>query len=116
MFAVHALALIVLVGACRRGEIIGGVTDSAFVGTMAALERINVNAEMDSSARAAARATVLQSRGLAPEMLERAARALAKDPDRALAIWRKISMQAAEPGAVTPVGDQPGRARVDTSR
>ena len=116
MVAVHALVLIVLVGACRRGEIIGGVSDSAFVSAMAALERINENAELDSSDRADARATVLQSRGLAPETVERAARALAKDPDRALAIWRKITMQAAEPGAVTPVGDQLARPRVDTAR
>jgi hypothetical protein len=117
MVAVHALVLVVLLSACRRGEIIGGVSDSAFVGTMAALERINANAGMDSAARAAARMTVLQSRGLDGATLERAARALATDPDRALAIWRAITMKAAQPAEpAMPAGDQPGPARVDTSR
>ena len=76
--------------ACRQGEIVAGVSDSTFVATMTALSRINEEALGDSASRAAARDSVLQSRGLTREDLERAARALEDDPDRAAELWIRI--------------------------
>jgi hypothetical protein len=97
--AIHALALTLIAGSCRQGEIVGNVTDSVFVGTMAALQRINRDPMRDSVGRASARDSVLQARGLTPETLERAAKALARDPNRAAALLRKI---AEEPVGLAP--------------
>src|SRR5688572_10739088 len=90
--AIHALVLSGLVG-CRQGEIVAGVTDSTFVATMTALTRINADSSLDSARRAVARDSLLQSRDLTAAMLERAARALANDPDRALALWQRIAKE-----------------------
>ena len=87
--AIHALVLSGLVG-CRQGEIVAGVTDSSFVATMTALARINEDENRDSARRVIARDSLLQSRDLTAAQLERAARALANDPDRALALWQRI--------------------------
>ena len=87
--ALHALVLSGML-ACRQGEIVAGVSDSAFVATMTALTRINQEGAGDSATRAAARDSVLQSRGLTREDLERAARALEDDPERAAALWIRI--------------------------
>jgi len=94
--AVHALVLSGMIG-CRQGEIVAGVTDSTFVATMTALSRLNADSSLDSTRRAAARDSLLQSRDLTPVMLERAARALGDDPDRALALWQRIAREAATP-------------------
>ena len=91
--AIHALVLSGLVG-CRQGGIGGGVTDSTFVATMAALIRINADGTLDSARRTVARDSVLQSRDLSAATLERAARALADDPDRALALWQRIRKES----------------------
>lgn len=95
--AIHALVLSGLVG-CRQGEIVAGVTDSAFVATMTALTRINADSSLDSARRAVARDSLLQSRDLTAAKLERAARALANDPDRALALWRRIAKESPAEG------------------
>jgi hypothetical protein len=87
--ALHALVLSGML-ACRQGEIVAGVSDSTFVATMTALTRINQSGVGDSASRAAARDSVLQSRGLTREDIERAARALEDDPDRAAALWITI--------------------------
>ena len=76
--------------ACRRGEITAGVSDSTYVATMIALTRINQEEGRDSASRAAARDSVLQSRGLTPDDIERAARALEQDPAHAVELWAKI--------------------------
>ena len=70
-----------------------GVTDSTFVATMTALTRINADSSLDSARRAVARDSLLQSRDLTAATLERAARALANDPDRALALWQRIAKE-----------------------
>ena len=93
--AVHALVLSVMVG-CRQGEIVSGVTDSTFVETVVALRLINVDPALDSARRAAARDSLLQSRDLTAETLEAAARALAGDPDRAFALWQRITKETAD--------------------
>jgi hypothetical protein len=87
--AVQALLLSCVVG-CRQDEIVAGVTDSSFVSTMTALHRITNDEHRDSAARAVARDSLLQSRDLTPDQLERAGRALGKDPERALALWQRI--------------------------
>ena len=83
--------------ACRQGEIVAGISDSTFVATMTALTRINEEAVGDSASRAAARDSVLQSRGLTRADLERAARALEDDPARAAELWIRIG-RGREPG------------------
>ena len=84
------VALGAAVAACTRGRDIAGVDDSTFVRTMAKLQAIEANPALDSAARAAARRAALQERGLAPDDLERAARALAADPERAIKVWSRI--------------------------
>jgi hypothetical protein len=94
---VHALLLTLIAASCRQEEIVGGVTDSVFVGTMVELQRINRDPLRDSVGRASGRDSVLQGRGLTPEALERAARELARDPDRAAALMQKIAEAAMTP-------------------
>ena len=112
VLAIHAFAVALLAGGCRRGEIVNGVSDSAFVATMAELRAISRGSDTDSVSRARARQAVLQRRGLTAERLEQAARALADDPDRAAAIWQAIELRAAADtgaGAGTGAGAAPGR-------
>lgn len=97
------LAVLCVAGACARDRIADGVTDSAFVATMAELERVERTPGLDSSARVAARAAALQRRGLTPAQLEAAAAALADEPERALALYRAIDQKASGdsmPGSV----------------
>ena len=102
------LALALAAGACGRDTITDGVTDSAFVATMAELERVERAPGMDSSARVAARAAALQRRGLTPEQIVAAAGALAEDPERALALYRAIDRAAS--GDTLPPSPAPGTA------
>lgn len=103
------LALALPAAACDREALADGVTDSAFVATMAELERVDRAPGLDSSARVAARTAALQRRGLTPAQIEAAAAALADDPERALALYRAIDRKAsgdttaaAVPGAPAP--------------
>lgn len=98
---------------CRRGEIVSGVTDSTFVAAMSELRRVESAPTRDSASRAAARAAVLQRQGLTPAELERAARALAGDPERATEIWRAIDRRAnSTPGSdANPPGNDARRKR-----
>jgi hypothetical protein len=91
--AVHVLMLSGIVG-CRGGAMTGGVTDSVFVATMSSLNRINADESRDSTSRAAARDSVLQGRDLTMARLERAARSLSDDPDRALAVWQRVMKES----------------------
>ena len=75
---------------CTRGELVSGVTDSTFVTAMTELRMVQTNATLDSVGRAAARGSVLQRRGLTLEQLERAAEALADDPERASRLFATI--------------------------
>lgn len=79
---------------CTRGEIVSGVSDSAYVTAMTELRLVQTNATLDSVGRAAARRTVLQRRGLTAEQLERAAEALAGDPERASRLFATIEDRA----------------------
>ena len=86
----HLLAIVVAGMGCTRGEIVSGVTDSTFVTAMTELRMAQTNATLDSVGRAAARRSVLQRRGLTLEQLERAAEALADDPERASRLFATI--------------------------
>ena len=90
----HAIVLVMALSACERGESPTGMSDSTFVATMAELRKIQEDPTLDSAAQAAARTHVLQSRGLTPEELERAARSLADDPARAAEVVQAIDRQA----------------------
>ena len=81
--------LVGAVAGCADGELAAGVRDTTFVAVMADLQRIDASA-MDSTARQAARAVALQSRGLTQAQLEEAAASLAHDPERALELFRAI--------------------------
>lgn len=94
---IHGLSVVIAMAACGRVQIVEGVSDSAFVSTMAQLRRVQNDASLDSAARAAARAAVLQGQGLTAAQLERAAAALAADPDRATDLWRRIDQRVAAP-------------------
>ena len=83
----HA-ALVLASSGCGRG--ISDVDDSTFVAVMARLHAIERDALLDSAGKVEARRGALQERGLSPEQLERAARALADDPDRAIRVWNRI--------------------------
>jgi hypothetical protein len=89
-----ALWLVCSVAACSRGEIVDGVRDSAFVGAMAELQRIESTPGLDSAQRDAARRKALQGRGLTQAQLERAAAALADDPARARALFEAVAQRA----------------------
>lgn len=90
----HAIVLVMTLAACKGGESSTGMSDSTFVATMAELQKIQEDPLLDSTAQAAARTRVLQSRGLTPEALERAARALASDPEHAAEVVQAIDRQA----------------------
>jgi len=71
-----------------------GVSDSAFVATMAELRRAE-GSTTDTVALAAARRRILQQRGLTVEQMDRAARALANDPQRAADLFGAIDKRVA---------------------
>jgi hypothetical protein len=78
---------------CARGDIVPGVSDSAFVATMAELRRAQ-GSTSDSGALAAARRRILQQRGLTVEQMDRAGRALANDPQHAADLFDAIDKRA----------------------
>jgi hypothetical protein len=78
---------------CAQRDIVPGVSDSAFVATMADLRRLE-DTPPDTIARAAARRRILQQRGLTVEQMDRAGRALANDPGRAASIFDAIQKRA----------------------
>lgn len=89
--AASALLLFGALGCPGRGGLGGsGVDDSTFVRTIVELRRIGADSSLDSMARDSARRTLLRHRGVTTRQLEDAARAMAADPDRAIAIWRTI--------------------------
>ncbi len=94
LFGVHRGVLVaVAVLACGSGEIVDGVTDSAFVAALADLQRIRADPRLDSAARDDARDSVLQGRGLTVEQMDRAALALADDPRRARDLLQAVRVK-----------------------
>lgn len=91
---VLVLAMVMAGVGCTRGEIVSGVSDSTYVAAMTELRKVQTNPTLDSLGRAAARRAVLQRRGLTADKLERAAAALARDPDRASRLFTAIEERA----------------------
>lgn len=91
-----------MVLACAPGSTLAGVGDSTFIAAMAELRRIEQDPALDSAARASARQVVLQQRGLTPASIEQAARALAKEPERAMRVWQAIDRRVAEDTTALP--------------
>jgi len=87
------LILACAVVGCARGDIVPGVSDSAFVAAMADFRRAQ-GSTSDTVALAAARHRILQQRGLTVEKMDRAARALANDPQRAADLFDAIDKRA----------------------
>ena len=82
--------LAIAAAGCRTEGATGDVSDSAFIATMAELQRVQTSTALDSAARDSARRSVLQRRGLTPEQLYRAARAMAADEAHAVRVWQAI--------------------------
>lgn len=78
---------------CARHDIVPGVSDSAFVSTLAELRQVE-GSTTDTVALAAARRRILQQRGLTAAQMDRAARALANDPQRAADIFDAVAKHA----------------------
>ena len=78
---------------CARGDIVPGVSDSAFVAAMADFRRAQ-GSTSDTVALAAARQRILQQRGLTVEQMDRAGRAQANDPQRAAALFEAVDKRA----------------------
>ena len=85
------LTLVGPAGGCRRRAAAkDGVTEATFVATMVELRRLDTATTPDSAARMAARAAVLQRRGLTARRLEQFAISLADDPARAQELFARI--------------------------
>ena len=89
--------------ACGRNEIVEGVSDSTFVAALADLQRVGTDPRLDRAARDSARRAVLQGRGLTVEQMDRAARALADDPERARELLQAVRVR------LMPGADSAGR-------
>jgi len=89
------LTVVASAGGCRRSTAaVDGISETTFVVTMVELRRLD-SATTDSATRAAARAAVLQRRGLTATQLERYAASLADDPARAQALLARIDSTVA---------------------
>jgi hypothetical protein len=106
----RALCLAVAVLACGQGEIVDGVSDSTFVAALADLQRIRADPVLDSAARDSARNAVLQGRGLTVEQMDRAALALAADPERARELLQAVRVRLMPAPDSVPGADGPDGA------
>ena len=89
---------------CARHDIVPGVSDSAVVAAMADFRRVQ-GSTSDTVVLAAARRRILQQRGLTVELMDRAGRALANDPQRAADLFDAVDKRA-----VNVVADSSHRA------
>ena len=93
--------MFVVMGCDRRGGG-SGLDDSTFVAAMADLRRVHADSAISVAERDSARRKILQGRGLTPAELDKHARALAEDPERAVLVW-----QALERKMLTPLPPAP---------
>jgi hypothetical protein len=98
------------IAACARGGV-GVVDDSTFVATMARLHAIERDHQLSDVVRDSLRRRVLQEQGLTVALLERQARAYARDPGHASAIWREIDEKTATVGSNPSAGDTNARLK-----
>ena len=101
-----AIALVGAVSAATACSELGGppadVDDSTFVATMVELHKVDSMRTRDTAAIGAARRAVLVKHGVTAERLERTARALADDPERASALWGAITSRLTTPKTKPP--------------
>src|SRR5689334_6468723 len=89
--ALTVMLTVAAVGGCRRSaSAVDGISETTFGGTMVELRRLDTVTTGDSATRAAARAAVLQRRGLTATQLERYAASLADDPAHAQELFARI--------------------------
>ena len=90
---------------CKRSSS-NASADSTFVHAMVDLRLVTANTTLDSAGKARARDSVMRHYSTSPEDLDRTARRLGADPDRAVALLRKIDngarLAAARP-ALPPI-------------
>ncbi len=96
------LVLLLASLACPGRRDLAGMSDSTFVDVMARLHRIDADERLSREERDSLRRETLQEEGLRPEQLEEAARSLADNPERALAIWRAIERRVDQPPELPP--------------
>jgi hypothetical protein len=96
-FVVAALAGALLVASCRGRTASGGVNDSTYVATMRELRQVALDTMLDSASRDTARERILARHHVTAVSMQTAARALARNPDHAIDVWRQISEQHAPP-------------------
>ncbi len=96
------LALLLASVACPGRRDLAGMSDSTFVAVMARLHRIDADERLSREERDSLRQETLQEEGLQPEQLEEAARSLADNPERALAIWRAIERRVDHAAELPP--------------
>jgi hypothetical protein len=90
-----ALALLLLSSTgCPGDGQLAGISDSTFVDVMARLHQIETDERLSREERDSLRQLTLQEEDLSPERLEEAARSLAREPERALAIWQAIERKS----------------------
>lgn len=92
----RAVALLVtgVAVACGGGSLAAGVSEAEYVEVMAALRLVQENRSLAPAQRTARRDSILRSAGVSAEDMEAAARALARDPQRAWAAWQAIDKRA----------------------
>lgn len=90
------LLLMLGVLGCDRPGGGSGLDDSTFVATMAELRRVHADTAVSEAQRDSARRKVLQTRGLTPDELDTHAKAVAKDPERAVLVWQAIERKVAQ--------------------
>ena len=94
---IFAIAAALATLSCRKHDIGAGVNDSAFVAAMASLRRLPPAAMQDSASRLRSRDSVLRHFHLTAAQMEQAAEILARDPNRAMAIWIAIEKKQNTP-------------------
>ena len=101
---VISLGILVLASSCKRLGTESASADSTFVHAMIALRVLTSNTALDSTAQARARDSILHRYGTSAADLEATAHLIAKNPDRAVELLRKIDNGVRlAPRPVTPL-------------
>jgi hypothetical protein len=100
---VISLGTLILASSCKKLGTESASADSTFVHTMVALRLVTSNTALDSATQARARDSILRHYGTSAADLEATAHLIAKNPDHAVELLRKIdnSVRLA-PRQVTP--------------
>lgn len=83
--------------ACRADEVFSLMSDSTFVNAMRELRRLPVGVYTDQSARALMRDSILAKYSVTGAELESTAVWLARDPAKAVEVWRAVESDMFSP-------------------